>query len=102
MFNEKHYIPVQVSHSMALPELRQQMVKILAEHDGSEKIDKMQAIPERATRGFSKSKFLLNYFFTLTHRSEDAPKQQEQQPSVKQNQVTDMKADDDEDCPGCT
>jgi hypothetical protein len=37
----------------ALPWLRQQMVKMLAEHDGSERIDEMPTVPEWATRGFS-------------------------------------------------
>jgi hypothetical protein len=40
----------------ALPWLRQQMVKILAEHDGSERIKEMPKIPEWATQGFSKFK----------------------------------------------
>jgi hypothetical protein len=46
----------------ALPELRQKMVKILVEHDGSERIDKMPKIPEWATSSFSaNSKFSYNY-----------------------------------------
>jgi hypothetical protein len=36
----------------AVPWLRQQMVKILAEQDGTERIDEMPTIPEWATRGF--------------------------------------------------
>jgi hypothetical protein len=35
----------------ALPWLRQQMVKIMAEHDGSERIKEMPKIPEWITRG---------------------------------------------------
>jgi hypothetical protein len=80
----------------ALPELRQQMVKILAEHGGSERIDEMPTIPEWATRGFSQiqNSRTIN-LFTFTHQSA-APKieQQEQQPNVEQE------ADDaHEDCP---
>jgi hypothetical protein len=52
----------------ALPELRKKMVKILAEHDGSERIDKMPKIPEW-TRGFSKFTFIL---FTLIHHHQSA------------------------------
>jgi hypothetical protein len=36
---------------LALPWLREQMVKILAEHDGSERIGEMPKIPKWATRG---------------------------------------------------
>jgi hypothetical protein len=36
----------------ALPQLRQQIVKMLEEHDGSELMDKMPTIPEWATQGF--------------------------------------------------
>jgi hypothetical protein len=35
-----------------LPQLRQQMATMLEEHDGSERIDEMPAIPEWVTRGF--------------------------------------------------
>jgi hypothetical protein len=35
-----------------LPQLRQQLATILAEHDGSERLDKMPTMPEWATEGF--------------------------------------------------
>jgi hypothetical protein len=38
----------------ALPWLRQQIVEILVEHDGTEPIDEMPTIPEWTTRGFLK------------------------------------------------
>jgi hypothetical protein len=41
----------------ALPELRQKIVEILEEHDGSQPIDEMPTIPEWAKRGFFNSKF---------------------------------------------
>jgi hypothetical protein len=41
----------------ALPWLRQEMVKMLAEHDGTELVCNMPTIPEWATRGFFHSKF---------------------------------------------
>jgi hypothetical protein len=46
----------------ALPKLRKGMVKILAEHDGSERIDEMPTIPEWATRGFLPIQNLLTLF----------------------------------------
>jgi hypothetical protein len=41
----------------ALPELRQEIVDILEEHDGSQRIGEIPTIPEWATQGFS---FLFN------------------------------------------
>jgi hypothetical protein len=41
----------------ALPWLRQQMVRMLEEHDGSQRIAKMPKILAWATPGFSNSKF---------------------------------------------
>jgi hypothetical protein len=41
----------------ALPWLRQQMVRMLEEHDGSQRIPKMPKILSWATPGFSNSKF---------------------------------------------
>jgi hypothetical protein len=49
----------------ALSELRKRMVKILAEHDGSQQIGEMPTIPVWTTRGFSNSKFFLHLFFSL-------------------------------------
>jgi hypothetical protein len=43
----------------ALPELRQEMVQILEEHDGTELIEEMPKIPEWAAQGF------LNKFLNL-------------------------------------
>jgi hypothetical protein len=48
------YLPFSV-----LPKLRQQMVKMQAEDDGSEPIDEMPKIPEWATPGFSLSKIII-------------------------------------------
>jgi hypothetical protein len=47
----------------ALPELRKQMVKMLEEHDGSQRIKESPKIPEWITRGFSNSKFTYEYLF---------------------------------------
>jgi hypothetical protein len=46
----------------ALPWVREQMVKILPGHDGSERIKEMPKIPEWATRGFSKWKSKYNKY----------------------------------------
>jgi hypothetical protein len=35
-----------------VPQLRQEMVKILEEHDGTQRIDEMPTIPEWAAQGF--------------------------------------------------
>jgi hypothetical protein len=45
----------------ALPWLRQQMIEMLEEHDGSEQIGEMPTIPKWATRGFQNSNY---YFFS--------------------------------------
>jgi glycerol uptake facilitator-like aquaporin len=49
----------------ALPWLGQQMVKILAEHDGTEPIDEMPTIPTWATRGFSCVFLMIQKFWGL-------------------------------------
>jgi hypothetical protein len=48
----------------ALQWLRQQMVKMLMEHDGSEQIDEKPTMPEWAKRGFTILKFSHEYSFT--------------------------------------
>jgi hypothetical protein len=54
--------------------------KMLAEHDGTERIDEMPAIPEWATRGFTQFKIFIKYYFHSTNKS-DAPdiEQQDQE-----------------------